>query len=81
LARIWGGRARVCFLEGYGEGAGGASSYPEEDEHTRTLLDLFLLEAALREVDRELENRPERSGDPIRGLIQLLDPKTAEGRT
>jgi maltose alpha-D-glucosyltransferase/alpha-amylase len=81
LARIWGGRARACFLEGYGEGAGGASSYPEEDENTRTLLDLFLLEAALREVDRELENRPERSGDPIRGLIQLLDPKTAEGRT
>jgi maltose alpha-D-glucosyltransferase/alpha-amylase len=81
LARIWGGRARVCFLEGYGEGAGGASSYPEEDEHTRTLLDLFLLEAALQEIERELENRPERSGDPIRGLIQLLDPKTVEGRT
>jgi predicted trehalose synthase len=78
LGQIWWGRARGSFLEGYAEGAG-AASYPEEDEHTRALVDLFMLEGALQEVHRELEDRPDRSGHPIRGLIQVLEPETGEG--
>jgi maltose alpha-D-glucosyltransferase/alpha-amylase len=72
LAQIWGRRAQGCFLEGYAEGAGAAASYPEEDVHMRDLVNLFMLEGALQEIHRELENRPDRSGDPIRGLIQVL---------
>ena len=78
LARICWGRARGSFLEGYAEGAGAAASYPEEDEHTRALVDLFMLEGALQEVHRELEDRPDRSGHPIRGLIRVLEPETGE---
>ena len=78
LAEIWWGRARGAFLEGYAEGAG-AASHPEEDVHARALVDLFMLEGALREVRRELEDRPDRSGPPIRGLIQVLEPETGEG--
>jgi maltose alpha-D-glucosyltransferase/alpha-amylase len=79
LARICWGHARESFLEGYAEGEG-AASYPEEDEHTRTLVDLFVLEGALQEVHRELEDRPDRSGHPIRRLIRVLEPETGEGR-
>ena len=78
LAEIWWGRARGSFLEGYAEGAG-AASHPEEDGHARALVDLFMLEGALREVRRELEDRPDRSGPPIRGLIQILEPEPGEG--
>jgi maltose alpha-D-glucosyltransferase / alpha-amylase len=73
LARLWGERARGCFLEGYAEGARGAASYPEEEEHVRVLVELFMMEKALQEIHRELETRPDRGGDPIRGLIELLE--------
>jgi maltose alpha-D-glucosyltransferase/alpha-amylase len=78
LAWICWGRARGSFLEGYAEGTG-AASYPEEHEHMRALVALFMLEGALQEVHRELEDRPDRSGHPIRGLIQVLEPETEEG--
>jgi maltose alpha-D-glucosyltransferase/alpha-amylase len=80
LAQTWGERARVSFLEGCAEGAGGAASYPEEDEHMMALVGLFTLEGALQEIHRELENRPDRSGEPIRRLIRVLEPKSGEGR-
>jgi len=80
LAQIWWGRARGCFLKGYAEGAGSAASYPEEDEHMRALVDLFMLEGSLQEIHRDLENRPDRSGHPIRRLIQILEAETGEGR-
>jgi maltose alpha-D-glucosyltransferase/alpha-amylase len=80
LAQTWGERARVSFLEGCAEGAGGAASYPEEDEHMMALVGLFTLEGALQEIHRELEDRPDRSGEPIRKLIRVLEPKSGEGR-
>ena len=78
LAQSCWGRARGSFLEGYAEGASAAASYPEDDEHTRALVDFFMLEGALQEVHRELEDRPDRSGHPIRGLIQVLEPETGD---
>jgi maltose alpha-D-glucosyltransferase/alpha-amylase len=80
LAQTWGELARVSFLEGCAEGAGGAASYPEGDEHMMALVDLFVLEGALQEIHRELEDRPDRSGEPIRRLIRVLEPKPGEGR-
>ena len=80
LAQVWVERARRCFLEGYTEGARGAASYPEKEEHVRALVELFMLEKALQEIRCELKDRPDRAGDPIRGLIELLERKTGEGR-
>ena len=80
LDRIWGQRARRCFLEGYAEGARGALSYPEKDEHAEALVELFALERALQEIQSELEDRPERAGDPLRGLIRMLEPETDKER-
>ena len=80
LAQVWVERARRCFLEGYAEGARGAASHPEKEEHVRALVELFMLQKALQEIRCELENRPDRAGDPLRDLIELLERKTGEGR-
>jgi maltose alpha-D-glucosyltransferase/alpha-amylase len=79
LARLWGERARGCFLEGYAEGARGAASYPEKEERVSVLVELFMLEKALQEIHRQFEDRPEGAGDPIRGLIELLERKRERG--
>ena len=39
----------------------------------RGLLELFLLEKAMYELDYESENRPDWVRIPLRGLIELLD--------
>jgi maltose alpha-D-glucosyltransferase / alpha-amylase len=69
--RLWQERAREAFLEGYAEGARGAASYPDE-EHARTLVELFTLEKALYEIRYELDNRPDWVGIPIGGILDLL---------
>jgi predicted trehalose synthase len=42
----------------------------------KALVELFMMEKALQGIRRELETRPDRDGDPIRGLIELLERKT-----
>jgi maltose alpha-D-glucosyltransferase/alpha-amylase len=63
---------RTALLEGYAEGARGAGSYPDNEEHARALIDLFTLEKALREIRHELDDRPDRVGIPIRGVLDVL---------
>ena len=70
--RLWQERAREAFLEGYAKGARGAASYPDDEEHARTLVELFTLEKALYEIRYELDNRPAWVGIPIKGLLDLL---------
>ncbi|CAN5298800.1 maltose alpha-D-glucosyltransferase [soil metagenome] len=72
-AAYWERRVREEFLAGYGEGAAGSASYPEDPETARALIDLFTLEKALYEVRYEIGNRPDWVGIPIRGILQLLD--------
>jgi maltose alpha-D-glucosyltransferase / alpha-amylase len=66
-------RTRQAFLEGYREGACGAVSYPEDEEHTRALIELFTLEKALYEIRYELDNRPDWVGIPIKSVLDLLE--------
>jgi maltose alpha-D-glucosyltransferase/alpha-amylase len=75
--RLWQERAREAFLEGYAEGARGAASYPDE-EHARTLVELFTLEKALYEIRYELDNRPDWVGIPIGGILDLLGEPVGE---
>jgi maltose alpha-D-glucosyltransferase/alpha-amylase len=70
--RLWQERVREAFLEGYAEGARGAASYPEDEEHARALIELFTLEKALYEIRYELDNRPDWVGIPIGGILDLL---------
>jgi maltose alpha-D-glucosyltransferase / alpha-amylase len=75
---LWEERTRQAFLEGYAEGAHGAASYPQNEEHARTLIELFTLEKALYEIRYELDNRPDWVGIPIRGVLDLLGEPDGE---
>ena len=80
-AKGWEGNVREAFLEGYAEGARGAASYPEDEEHARRLIDLFTLEKALYEIRYELDNRPDWVGIPVKGVLDLIeDPATKENQ-
>jgi maltose alpha-D-glucosyltransferase/alpha-amylase len=70
--RLWQERTRGAFLEGYAEGARGAASYPDSQEHARALVELFTLEKALYEIRYELDNRPDWVGIPVGGILDLL---------
>ena len=65
-------RTRRVFLDGYAEGARGAASYPENEEHARALIELFTIEKALHELRHELDNRPDRVSIPLRGVLDVL---------
>jgi maltose alpha-D-glucosyltransferase/alpha-amylase len=78
--RLWERNVREAFLEGYAEGAREASSYPEDEEHARQLIDLFTLEKALYEIRYELDNRPDWVGIPVKGVLDLID-EAAEKET
>jgi maltose alpha-D-glucosyltransferase / alpha-amylase len=65
-------RTRRAFLDGYAEGARGAASYPENEKHARALIELFTIEKALHELRHELDNRPDRVGNPLRGVLDVL---------
>jgi maltose alpha-D-glucosyltransferase / alpha-amylase len=75
---LWEERTRQAFLEGYAEGARGAASYPDDEEHARALIELFTLEKALYEIRYELDNRPDWVVIPIRGVLDLLNEPTEE---
>jgi maltose alpha-D-glucosyltransferase / alpha-amylase len=70
--RRWQERTRWTFLDGYAEGVRSAASYPENEEHARALIELFTLEKALHGIRLELDNRPDRVGIPIKGVLDLL---------
>jgi maltose alpha-D-glucosyltransferase/alpha-amylase len=79
--RLWEEQTRQAFLGGYAEGARGAASYPENEEHAKALIELFTLEKALYEIRYELDNRPDWVGIPIRGILDLLGEPTGEERS
>jgi len=50
----------------------GASFVPEQIEDTEVLIEAYLLEKAVYEVNYELNNRPTWAGIPIRGIREIL---------
>jgi maltose alpha-D-glucosyltransferase/alpha-amylase len=72
LGAEWLRETRQAFTEGYDQVAS-ASGQPGAAAQRRGLLELFLLEKAMYELDYETENRPDWVRIPLRGLIELLD--------
>ena len=73
-ARVWLTWVGAGFLRGY------LTAAPERRPSSRpipcsaaSLLDLFLIDKALYELNYELNNRPEWIRIPLRGLTELLD--------
>jgi len=70
VALGWYREATGAFLSGYQEGC---ASWPADDAAASSLIELFVLEKALYEINYEMNHRPDWLVIPIRGIIALLD--------
>ena len=62
-----------AFLESYLAHAAGGKILPQSDGARRRLLEAFLLDKALYELDYELNNRPDWVEIPLRGILQITE--------
>ncbi len=79
-ASVWSNRVSHEFVSAYLKFIEPARLLPSSLEMCGQLLDIFLLERALREIDFELSNRPDWAPIPLRGALVLLgrDPRQPE---
>jgi maltose alpha-D-glucosyltransferase/alpha-amylase len=62
----------AAFLRAYLDRAHGASFMPSTRQELETLLDVYILEKAVYELQYELNNRPTWVGIPLQGIQQIL---------
>jgi maltose alpha-D-glucosyltransferase/alpha-amylase len=60
------------FLSSYIPAVREANLIPHEDAEVNHMLQAFLLEKAIYEIDYELNNRPDWVGIPLKGILQIL---------
>jgi maltose alpha-D-glucosyltransferase / alpha-amylase len=72
-ARLWQTWAASAFLGGYLSANDRITSLVGESDDRDRLLGLFMIDRALRELDGELNNRPDWAGIPLGGLLELLE--------
>lgn len=72
-ARYWNDWVSAAFLGAYLSAASRGSFLPRTREELSALLDTYLMEKAIYELEYELNNRPDWVMLPLRGLLQLLD--------
>jgi len=73
--RAWGERLTTAYWESYRETLGEAHLWPDEEPKAHDLLNLFLLEKALYEIEYELSNRPSWSHIPIEATLRILEQR------
>ncbi len=71
-ANYWYLWTSTAFLTTYRETTGNASFLPSSQTEFEVLLDAFLLEKAVYELDYELNNRPDWVRIPLQGIAQIL---------
>jgi maltose alpha-D-glucosyltransferase / alpha-amylase len=74
-ARIWQTWTTAAFLRGYFATAAGALFIPTAPSQRDALLELFVLDKVLYELNYELNNRPDWVRIPLRGIFDLLDSR------
>ncbi len=70
-AEFWERWVSAAYLRAYRQAAGKASFVPAAPEHFEILLEAFLLDKALYELNYELNNRPTWIRIPLRGILAL----------
>ncbi|HEY5894591.1 MAG TPA: maltose alpha-D-glucosyltransferase [Chthoniobacterales bacterium] len=71
-AEHWAQYVGRTFLDAYLQRASGAAFLPDNPEHTRVMLDAYLLDKSVYEIDYELNNRPAWLQIPLRGVLHVL---------
>ncbi len=70
--RAWGEKLAKAYWESYREALGDTRLWPADEAGTGGLLNLFLLEKALYEIEYELTNRPAWAHIPIEATLRML---------
>jgi maltose alpha-D-glucosyltransferase/alpha-amylase len=76
-ARTWSAWMAAAFVQSYIANLGVSGLLPSDESHTGALLDFYLLDKCLYELDYEFNNRPDWISIPLLGLVGLL-PQAAE---
>jgi maltose alpha-D-glucosyltransferase/alpha-amylase len=80
-ADYWFDWVSAMFLKGYLQGvvasSGRSTLLPGNEADIRVLLDAFLIEQALEEMGRELQDRPDWFRIPLKMLLRVLDTPPA----
>ncbi|MHB0969914.1 MAG: maltose alpha-D-glucosyltransferase [Thermoanaerobaculia bacterium] len=74
-ATFWQTWVSAAFLRAYIAASAPGAFVPSSPEEFGLLLDVYLLEKSLYELAYELNNRPEWVGIPLRGILQLIEPR------
>ena len=78
-ARSWYSWVSIIFLKSYLEVMESTGILPSTTEEKRIILDAYILDKAIYEVNYELSVRPEWVNLPLEGILQVLEAK--EGTT
>ena len=73
VAHAWQAWSTAAFLQQYAAALGESALIPAVPADRDALLRFFMLDRALRELDGELNNRPEWIGIPAVGILELLE--------
>jgi len=73
--RTWGDSLATAYLECYRATIADASLWPADEDQTRRLLELFLLEKALYEIEYDLTNRPSWCHIPLEATLRILEQR------
>ena len=76
-ARLWNVWISSAYLASYLHHAASGGFLPTKAEHTKIVLEIYLLEKALYELGYELNNRPDWLHIPLAGIRQLLEAEGA----
>ncbi len=71
-AESWYYHVTRLFLEGYLERVGKSNFIPEKQDDFKILMETFLLEKAVYELNYELNNRPDWLIIPLRGIKSII---------
>jgi len=74
-ARAWYLWVSAAFLKSYLEIMADTPILPHTPEEKRIILDAYLLDKAIYEVNYELNNRPDWVALPLQGILQVLETK------
>ncbi|HEV2630689.1 MAG TPA: maltose alpha-D-glucosyltransferase [Pseudolabrys sp.] len=73
--RAWSERLGAAYWDAYRETIGGVALWPVDEAQQKSLLDMFLLEKALYEIEYELSNRPTWAAIPIDATLHILSAR------
>ncbi|HZE54516.1 MAG TPA: maltose alpha-D-glucosyltransferase [Bradyrhizobium sp.] len=74
----WRNRAAAAFLAAYREFMSDQRLWPADLQSAERMLNFFLIEKALCEIEYELNNRPDWLRVPLTGMLQLLSQRPNE---